>query len=67
MLTLTRRVGEKIRIGDDIVVEVREVRGKQVRIGIIAPATQPVYREELYLECTTDKMIEMIDKAGAKK
>jgi carbon storage regulator len=48
MLTLTRKVGQKIRIGDGIEVVVREVRGRQVRLGIIAPQGLPVYREELY-------------------
>ena len=48
MLTLTRKVGQKILIGDDIEIVVREVRGRQVRLGIVAPAGMPVYREELY-------------------
>lgn len=47
MLTLTRKVGERIKIGDDIVVEVREICGKQVRIGIVAPRNLTVFREEL--------------------
>lgn len=48
MLTLTRKAGQKIRIGDEIEIVVREVRGRQVRIGISAPDGLPVYREELY-------------------
>ncbi len=48
MLTLTRKAGQKIRIGDDIEIVVREIRGRQVRIGITAPNGTPVYREELY-------------------
>lgn len=48
MLTLTRKVGQKIRIGDDIEIVVREIRGRQVRLGISAPQGLPVYREELY-------------------
>ncbi|NMB74010.1 MAG: carbon storage regulator CsrA [Myxococcales bacterium] len=48
MLTLTRRSGEQIRIGDDILITVREVRGNQVRLGIEAPRSVHVYREELY-------------------
>ena len=48
MLTLTRKAGQKIRIGDRIEIVVREVRGKQVRLGITAPDGLPVYREELY-------------------
>ncbi|PRP97420.1 hypothetical protein ENSA5_34120 [Enhygromyxa salina] len=48
MLTLTRKAGQKIRIGDDIEIVVREVRGRQVRLGISAPNGLNVYREELY-------------------
>lgn len=48
MLTLTRKIGQKILIGNGIEIVVREVRGRQVRLGISAPAGLPVYREELY-------------------
>lgn len=47
MLVLTRKEGEKILIGDDIVVEVIEVRGDKVRLGITAPAALRVDREEI--------------------
>ncbi len=50
MLVLTRSVSEEIRIGHDIVVRVLEVRGDRVRLGIAAPATVPVYRQEVYEE-----------------
>ena len=49
MLTLTRKAGECIRIGEEIRVVVREVRGRQVRIGIEAPGDVPIHREEVYL------------------
>ena len=48
MLIVTRRAGEKIMLGDDIVVEVMEVSGNTVRIGIAAPRSVPVYREEIW-------------------
>ena len=48
MLTLTRKIGESVCIGDDIKVVVKEVKGKQVRLGIIAPRDVYVCREELY-------------------
>ena len=48
LLTLTRKLGESIRIGDDIVVIVKEIKGKQVRIGIEAPRDVYVCREELF-------------------
>jgi carbon storage regulator len=47
MLILTRRVGESLRISDDIVVTVLEVKGNQVRLGTDAPRDVPVVREEI--------------------
>ena len=47
MLILTRRVGEVVRIGDDIEVVVVEVRGTEVRMGIKAPRNVTVLREEV--------------------
>lgn len=48
MLIITRRPGEKLMVGDDVVIEVIEVSGSSVRIGIAAPKSVPVYREEIY-------------------
>jgi carbon storage regulator len=48
MLILTRKIGECITIGDDIKVHVVDIRGKQVRLGIEAPAHAPIYRQEVY-------------------
>jgi carbon storage regulator len=47
MLILTRRVGESLRIADDIVVTILEVKGNQVKIGTDAPKDVPVVREEI--------------------
>ena len=49
MLTLTRKVGESIRIGDEIQIVVKEIRRNHVRIGILAPREIKIYREEVYL------------------
>jgi carbon storage regulator len=48
MLVLTRRTGEIIRIGPDIVVTILGVNGSQVRFGIEAPKDVPVHREEVF-------------------
>ena len=48
MLVLTRKIGERIRIGDTVTVRVLEVRGSQVRLGVEAPADVRIYREEIY-------------------
>ena len=47
MLVLNRKIGERIVIGDGIVVTVVKVQGKQVRIGIEAPASVSIRRQEL--------------------
>jgi carbon storage regulator len=47
MLVLNRKIGERILIGDDIVVTVVKVQGKQVRIGIEAPLSVSIRRQEL--------------------
>ena len=57
MLILTRRVGESLRISDDIVVTVLEVKGNQVKIGTDAPRNVPVVREEL-LDRQPDREVE---------
>lgn len=48
MLILTRRVGETIRINDDISIQVLSVCGQQVKLGIVAPLDVAVHREEIY-------------------
>ena len=50
MLVLSRRVGESIVIGDDVTVTVLDVRGDVVRVGIQAPRSVTVHREELLRE-----------------
>lgn len=47
MLVLTRRIGERIVIGEDVTVTVLEVRGDQVRLGVDAPRDVKVFREEV--------------------
>ena len=50
MLVLSRKPGETIRIGEDIEVSVMEVKGDTVRIGITAPRSIPIFRQELLAE-----------------
>lgn len=47
MLVLSRRLGEKIHIGDDVVITIVDIDRGRIRIGIEAPKETPIYREEL--------------------
>jgi len=49
MLVLTRHANQSIMIGDDVVVTVLEVKGDQVRLGIRAPRSVGVHREEVFV------------------
>ncbi len=48
MLVLTRKIGETIRIGNEVTVQVLAIRGGQVRIGLTAPADVRIFREEIF-------------------
>ncbi|WP_339406526.1 carbon storage regulator CsrA [Pseudomonas helleri] len=61
MLILTRRVGEIIRINNDISIQVLSVCGQQVKIGIVAPSDVAVHRDEIYQRIQA----ELIPKSAA--
>lgn len=48
MLILTRRVGESIKIGEEVTITILGVKGGQIRVGIAAPKSVAVHREEIY-------------------
>jgi len=50
MLALSRKTNESIMIGNDIEITILEVKGDQVKIGISAPKSVPIYRKELYIQ-----------------
>lgn len=50
MLALSRKVNESIMIGNDVELTILEVKGDQVKVGIRAPKSVPIYRKEIYLQ-----------------
>lgn len=54
MLILSRKIDQKIRIGDDITLTIIEVRGDQVKIGVEAPKNVKVFRQEVFEEIQSE-------------
>lgn len=50
MLALSRKQGESIMVGNDIELTILEIKGEQVKVGISAPKSIPVYRKEIYMQ-----------------
>jgi carbon storage regulator len=71
LLVLTRKLGEKIQIGDDISIVIMEVKGKQVKLGIEAPSNIKVHREEIYQKIQDENIrasnIEITDLSELEK
>jgi carbon storage regulator len=62
MLVLSRKVGEKVIIGDDVVVTIIEARGKRIRIGFECPATVPIHRSEVFNRINESDNLNSINK-----
>lgn len=50
MLALSRKLNESIIIGNDVEITILEIKGDQVKIGINAPKSIPIYRKEIYVQ-----------------
>lgn len=50
MLALSRKTGESIIVGHDVELTILEIKGDQVKLGINAPKSVPIYRKEIYLQ-----------------
>jgi carbon storage regulator len=55
VLILTRKVGEALRVGEEVTVTVMGIKGNQVRIGINAPTDVEVHKEEIYERVRAEK------------
>ena len=64
MLVLTRKVGEAIRIGEDIEVVITSIEQNKVRVGVRSPRAIPVYREEVYKKIQSDNRMAAVMEAG---
>lgn len=69
MLALARKVNESIVINDDIEVTILEIKGDQVKVGISAPKSVPIYRKELYVQMqeANKEAVEAADPAALSK
>jgi carbon storage regulator (csrA) len=59
MLILTRRIGESVVIGEDVTVTVLGVKGNQIRLGVKAPQTVSVHREEIFERIQSERVGEV--------
>lgn len=63
MLVLTRKAGESIVIGNEVVITVLEVRGGQIRLGVDAPRNLAVHRAEIYQQVMEENQAASIDSS----
>ncbi len=69
MLALSRKQGESIMIGNDIEISILEIKGEQIKIGISAPKSIPVYRKEIYVQIqeANKETVNSLDVESLKK
>jgi len=65
MLILARRIGESIIIGDQVEVSVVDIKGDQVKLGIAAPRSVPVFRREVYQAIQEENRRAAVAQPGA--
>ena len=68
MLVLSRKIGERIIINDNITVEVLQIIGNRIRLGVTAPTGVPILREELVVAAPkiVQKKETILETAGAQ-
>lgn len=66
MLALSRKQQESIMIGNDIEIKIIEIKADQVKIGISAPRSVPIYRKEIYIQIQEENK-ESLESQGSLK
>lgn len=66
MLALSRKLNESIMVGNDVEITILEIKGDQVKIGIQAPKTVPIYRKEIYLQIQEANKEAVTSEAGVE-
>lgn len=64
MLALSRRTGESIVIDNDVEITILEIKGDQVKLGIKAPKSVPIYRKEIFAQIQEENMNAFAGEAG---
>ena len=67
MLILSRKIDEKIKIGNDITITLIDVHGDQVKIGVEAPKTVKVFRQEVYDAIQNENSAAVVEKSENKQ
>ncbi|MCQ2576566.1 MAG: carbon storage regulator CsrA [Treponema sp.] len=67
MLILSRKIDEKIKIGDDITITLIDVHGDQVKIGVEAPKSVKVFRQEVFDAIQTENKAAVVEQATDQK
>jgi len=62
MLVLTRKKKQSLMLGDEIEVQILEIHGEQVRVGIVAPPNVRILRKEIYMDIRTQNQAAVVDK-----
>ncbi len=66
MLVLSRKMGERVIIGSNIIVTVLEVRGERVKLGFKAPLDTPIHREEIARDIHAEEMqVRTVSSSGS--
>ena len=67
MLILTRRIGESVKVGDEVTVTALGVKGDQIRLGFTAPANVAIHREEIYERMQADRLAKTVQLTAARR